>query len=266
MEVKDKKIIVTGGANGIGKELAKQLLNQGAYVAVADINKDNLEKLKEELKSDKLTTFVLDVSNEENIKIFKEEYIKKCKDIDILINNAGIVQPFINVNELDDSIIKRVMNVNFFGPVNLTKAFLSDLLKRKEAYIVNLSSMGGFFPFPKQSIYGASKAAIKIFTEGLYAELLNTNVKVMVVFPGAIATNILKNSNVTIKSQQSKEEGKSSYKMLSPQKAAEEIISGILKNKFKLFVGSDSKFMRLFYRLNSEYAIKSINKKMKDLN
>ncbi|HPE15132.1 MAG TPA: SDR family NAD(P)-dependent oxidoreductase [Bacilli bacterium] len=261
MEIKDKKIIVTGGANGIGKELVKQLLQHGAYVWAVDINDESLQSLERELHSERLETFIVDVSNKDSIDIFKEKYINKWEYVDILINNAGIVQPFITTEKLDDETINRVMNVNFYGPLNLTRAFLNSLRTREEAYIVNLSSMGGFFPFPKQTIYGASKAALKLFTEGLYAELLDTSVKVMIVFPGAIATNILKNSNVELKSSES-----SSYKMLSPDKAASIIIKGITKNKFKLFVGSDAKFMKFLYKLNSKSAIKTINNKMKNIN
>ena len=116
--------------------------------------------------------------------------------------------------------------------------------------------MGGFFPFPGQTIYGASKAALKLFTEGLYAELLDTNVKVMVVFPGAVNTNITKNSNVNMVNNNS------SYKMLSANKAATEIIKGIEKNKFQLYVGGDSKIMHFLYNLNPKFAIKMIKKQM----
>jgi short-subunit dehydrogenase len=139
---------------------------------------------------------------------------------------------------------------------------LENMLNRDEAYIINISSMGGFFPFPKQSIYGASKAATKLFTEGLYAELLDTKVKVMVVFPGAISTDILKNSNVSVTTTKEN----SSYKMTSPEDTASQIIKGINKNKFKLYIGSDSKFMNFLYKMNSKSAINYINKKMKDLN
>lgn len=261
MEVKNKKIIITGGANGIGKEITKQLLAKDAYVWVIDINGKNLEELEKELNNDKLKTSIVDISKIDSIKEFQKNYIKEWKNVNILINNAGIVQPFVTVDKLTDEEITRVMNVNFFGPVNLTRVFLDNLKNSNESYIVNLSSMGGFFPFPKQAIYGASKAAVKLFTEGLYAELLDTNVKVMVVFPGAIATNIIRNSKVEIK----KSSSTSNYKMLSPNKAAEEIITGIEKNKFKLFIGSDSKFMNLFYKLNSKAAIKAINNKMKNI-
>lgn len=262
MEVNNKKIIITGGANGIGKELTKQLISKGAYVSALDINIDNLNKLKEELNTDKLSTYVVDVSNTDSINDFKIKYFEEQKYVDILINNAGIVQPFLAVNELKDEDIKRVMNVNFFGVVNLTRAMLENMLNRDEAYIINISSMGGFFPFPKQSIYGASKAATKLFTEGLYAELLDTKVKVMVVFPGAISTDILKNSNVSVTTTKEN----SSYKMTSPEDTASQIIKGINKNKFKLYIGSDSKFMNFLYKMNSKSAINYINKKMKDLN
>lgn len=259
MNVKNKKIIVTGGASGIGKELTKQLILKGAFVSVADIDGDNLRKLEEEINSDKLKTFIVDMGNRESINNFKNQYMDTIGEIDILINNAGIIQPFMNVDDLTDDIISKVMKVNFFGPVMLTRLFIKELISRKEGYIVNVSSMGGFFPFPRQSIYGASKAALKIFTEGLYAELIDTNVKVMVVFPGAIATNITKNSNLKVDTTKAK------YKMLSAEKAAKLIIKGIKKNKFKLFVGSDSKLMRFFYKFNSKLAIKTVNKKMRNI-
>ena len=259
MKIKGKNVIITGGASGVGKELTKQMLKCGCNVAAIDINEENLEKLKEELNSKRLKTFVVDMGNIESIREFRENYKKEYSDVDIIINNAGIIQPFVKVESLDDKTINKVMNVNFFGPVNLIRLFMEDLTKdRSEQYIVNVSSMGGFFPFPGQTIYGASKAALKIFTEGLYAELEKTNVRVMIVLPGAMNTNITKNSDVEINT--SKEE--SNFKMLEPSVAAAQIIEGIEKNKFKLFLGSDSKFLRILYKINSKAAISYINKKM----
>jgi short-subunit dehydrogenase len=259
MEVRNKKIIVTGAASGIGYALVKELLAMGAIVNALDINEANLTKLKVELNNKNLTTYVVDIANKASLNKFKDNYFKANQSVDILINNAGIIQPFVNVEDLTDEDINRVMNINFFGPLNLTRLFLNDLKKQKEAYIVNVSSMGGFFPFPKQTIYGASKAAVKLFTEGLYAECLDTSVKVMVVFPGAIATNITANSNVKVKATNS------NYKMTSASVAADTIINGIIKNKFKLYVGSDAKFMQFLYNFNAQKAIKMINDKMKGL-
>ena len=259
MKIKGKNVIVTGGASGVGKELTKQLLEHGCNVAAIDINGENLENLKKELDSKRLRTYIVDMGDVESIKAFREKYKKDYSDVDIIINNAGIIQPFVKVDELEDKTINKVMNVNFFGPVNLIRLFMDDLIKdRSEQYIVNVSSMGGFFPFPGQTIYGASKAALKIFTEGLYAELEKTNVRVMIVLPGAMNTNITVNSNV--KMDMSKED--SNFKMLEPSIAAKKIIEGIEKNKFKLFLGSDAKFLKLLYKINSKAAISFINKKM----
>ena len=258
MKIKGKRIVLTGAGSGIGKELAIQLLNKGAYVTGLDINKESLDLLKSEVKNDKLDIYTINMSNYDEIDKFSEEYLK-VNNADILINNAGIIQPFVDVSQIDDKIINRVMGVNFFGPLRLIRMFLKHMMNRPEAYIVNVSSMGGFFPFPGQSIYGASKAALKLLTEGLYAELLNTKVKAMVVFPGAINTNITKNSEVEMDSPGG------SYKMLSAEEAASSIIKGIEKNKFQLYVGGDSKFMNFLYKLNPKNAIKMINKQMAKL-
>ena len=259
MEIKNQNVIVTGAASGVGKELTKELLQKGANVAAIDINEENLNILKEELKSDKLKTYIVDMGSSDSIKKFREDYKKDYSDVDIIINNAGIIQPFVDVEHLDDKTIDKVMKINFFGPVNLIRYFMEDLTKdKKEQYIVNVSSMGGFFPFPGQTIYGASKAALKIFTEGLYAELEKTNVRVMIVLPGAMDTNITKNSNVEVKTTKEA----SNYKMLSASDAALQIINGIEKNKFKLFLGSDAKFLKFLYKINSKLAISFINKKM----
>lgn len=259
MEVKDKKVILTGAADGIGKELTKQLLNKGAFVYGLDINGEKLAKLKDELNTDRLVTYIVDVSSKENLINFKEQFIKDNGRVDILINNAGIVQPFLNIEDLQDDVISRVMNVNFYGPMNLCRLFIKDLINNeKGGFIVNVSSMAGFFPFPGQGIYGASKAALKIFTEGLYSELKSKNVGVMIVLPGAIETNILENSKV----EYGTSKDGSSYKMTSASDAASQIIKGIEKNKFRIFVGGDSKFMNFIYKLNSKKAISFINKKM----
>ena len=260
MELKRKNVIVTGEASGVGKELTKQLLEKGCKVAGVDINKRSLKILEEELNNPNLKTYVLDVSSKEDILKFRDKYHQDYNDVDVIINNAGIIQPFVKVGDLTDDIIHRVMDVNFFGPLNLIRFFMDDLTKdRKEQYIVNVSSMGGFFPFPGQTVYSASKAALKLLTEGLYAELEDTNVKVMIVLPGAMDTNITENSNVEINE---KDKDNTSYKMLSADDAARAIIEGMEQDQFKIFLGSDAKFLKFLYKINSRWAISFINKKM----
>ncbi|MDD3453172.1 MAG: SDR family NAD(P)-dependent oxidoreductase [Bacilli bacterium] len=262
MKVQGKNIIVTGAGAGIGRELVFKLLNKGANVIGIDINTVNLEETKKLTKENaNFTYFTVDISKDEDLKKFETFYFNKYQNVDILINNAGIIQKFVYVNDLDMNEINKVMNVNFFGLLKLTKMFLPHLLKNKEGHIVNVSSMGGFFPFPGQTIYGASKAAVKIFTEGLYAELLDTNVGVTIVFPGAIKTDIAKNSNVIMESSSTK----SNMPMTNPDVAANLIVEAIEKNKFQVYIGTDAKMMNLMYKMNPKKAIKFINKKMKEL-
>ena len=119
-------------------------------------------------------------------------------NVDGLIHLAAIIQPFEKVKDLDDAVIERVINVNWWGTLYLDRAFLPVLLERPEGHIVNTSSMGGFIPVPGQTIYGASKAAVKLLTEALYAECRGTPVRMTVVMPGGMATNMPANSGVSV--------------------------------------------------------------------
>ena len=267
MRVENKVIVVTGGGNGIGRELVLNLLSKGAHVAAVDMNETTLRETVElaASKKDNLSTHVINITNKEAVAALPEQIIAKHGAVDGLINNAGIIQPFVRVNDLDYAAIERVMNVDFYGTLYMTKAFLPHLLKRPEAHIANVSSMGGFLPVPGQSIYGAAKAAVKLFTEGLHSELLTTNVRVTVIFPGAIGTNIAANSGVAIEAGPETADQQGAIKMLAPDKAAEMMVSGIEKNRYRILVGSDSAFMDLLYRLNPEYAANFIFKQMESL-
>ena len=259
MELRNQNVIVAGAAGGLGLELTKQLLGEGAKVAAIDINGDNLKKLESGLNTQNLKIYIVDMTNADSITSFKGNFHKDFDSADIIINSAGIIQPFKKIDSLNDQVINKVMNVNFFGPVNLIRQFMEDFTKNdKERFIVNVSAVGGFFAIPGQTMACASKAALKVFTEGLAGELKNTKTRVMVVLPGSLATDIAKNSEVTVSAAA---EG-GSYKMLTPKEAASQIIKGIKKNKFKLFLGSDAKFMKFLYKTNSAFAIKFISKQM----
>ena len=265
MNVANKVIVVTGAGGGIGGELVLALLNRGAKVAAVDMRDESLQKLKSRAGdlAKQLSMHACNITDKKSVAALPQEVIKAQGAVHGLINCAGIVQPFVKVNDLDYDAIERVMNVNFYGTLYMTKAFLPELLKQPEAHVVNVSSMGGFLPVPGQSVYGASKAAVKLLTEGLYAELLNTNVHVSVVFPGATATDITKNSGVvgpTVSAEQQQE-----FSMLSPSEAARIIVNGIEKNKPQIFTGKDSKSMNLLYRLNPVFATKLITRKMRSL-
>lgn len=266
MQIQNKIIVVTGGGNGIGRELVLNLLAKGAKVAAVDLNENHLEETKK-LASDKainLSLHVLNIADKAAVDALPQQVITQHGVVDGLINCAGIIQPFVRINDLDLPTIERVMNVNFYGTLYMVKAFLPILLKRPEGYVANVSSMGGFLPVPGQSVYGASKAAVKLLTEGLYAELMNSHVHVSIVFPGAIGTNIIANSGAENKHIEEASKN-SKIKPLSPVAAAEIIIAGMQKNKYRIFVGKDSKLLDLMYRWNPTFATRMVSKQMKDL-
>ena len=147
--------------------------------------------------------------------------------VDGIINCAGIIQPFVRLNDLDYAAIDRVFDVNWRGTLYMTKTFLPWLLERPEAHVVNVSSMGGFLPVPGQTIYGASKAAVKLLTEGLHSELRAHRVRVTVVFPGAVATNITTNSGVAMPNAPA---GGKASKTLAATEAARIILDGMEQN------------------------------------
>jgi short-subunit dehydrogenase len=265
MNVQGKVIVVTGGGSGMGRELTLLLLKKGARVAALDINEATLKETAS-LAGDtqgKLSLHVANIVDRDAVMALPEAVIAAHGAVDGIINNAGIIQPFVRVNDLAFKDIERVMNVNFWGVMNMTKAFLPHLLKRPEAHIVNISSMGGFLPVPGQSVYGASKAAVKLLTEALHSELMATNVHVTVVFPGAIATNISANSGVSIGNQSSEQQAK--FKAMPAAEAAAVIVDGIEKNKYRVLVGSDARSMDFLSRLMPERAARIIYNNMRSL-
>jgi short-subunit dehydrogenase len=253
---------VTGGGSGIGRELVLHLVQKGAKVAAIDINPDGLAETKALAgeNSEQISQHVTDISNLDDVSALPEAIKAQHGAVDGLINNAGIIQPFVPVNELDHKTIDKVLKVNLYGVINMTKAFLPHLLERQEAHIVNVASMGGFFPFRGQTLYGASKAAVKLFTEGLYVELKKTNVKVTLVFPGAIDTQITKNSGLEMDRDSAREDV--AFQPLAPQKAAEQIIRAMEREKYQAFVGPDSKAMNILYRIAPKLAVNLMSRLM----
>lgn len=263
MKVSGKIIVVTGGGSGMGRELVLDLLSKGAKVIAVDIKEKSL-KVTAELagsKRDALRTEVVNIADKDAVFDFVSIAPSIFGAVDGIINNAGIIQPFIKLKDLPYEDIERVLNINLWGTLYMTKAFLPHLLSRPEAHIINISSMGGFLPVPGQTIYGASKAAVKLLTEGLNCELENTNVNVTVVFPGAIHTQIMENSGLE---NQARALSKSELaRLTTPQKAAGIIIDGMENNKYRVLIGRDSKFLDLFYRWSPKSAAAFITKKMK---
>jgi short-subunit dehydrogenase len=264
MKVADKVFVVTGGGNGIGQQVVLELIRRGSRVAVADIRGDSLAQTREVGDSgDRLSTHVVDITDRAATHALPDQVVESHGVVDGIINVAGIIQPFVKLNELAYEAIERVINVNLYGTIHMVKAFLPMLLQRPEAHIANVSSMGGFLPVPGQTIYGASKAAVKLMTEGLYAELLDTKVGVSVIFPGAVATEITSNSGVAVPSGAGAEESK--FPTTSSKDAARIIIDGIEDDQFHIYVGRDARLMNLANRAAPRRSTHLIYNKMKDL-
>ncbi len=264
MKLNKKVVVITGAGNGMGREMTLEAIRRGAKVYGVDINEKNLKETAE-LAGDKkhFAYSVLDITNRAEVAALPASVMKAFGSVDVLINNAGIIQPFVFVADLDFEHIDRVMNVNFNGPVNMVKAFLPELRKRSEAHIANVSSMGGYGPVPGQTVYGASKAAIKLFTEGLRSELMSTKVHVTTIYPGAIGTNIAANSGISMEMPEGADA--SAFKMTPAPKAAEIMLDGIEADKARVFVGSDASMMDKMVRYMPVKASQIIYNQMKSL-
>jgi short-subunit dehydrogenase len=267
MQISDKVFVVTGGGNGMGREVVLGLLARGARVAAVDLSETGLAETAQlaAAPEGRLTTHALNVADRKAVLALPDQVVTAHGQVDGLLNVAGIIQPFVKINELDFDVIERVMNVNFWGTVNMSKAFLPHLLARPEAGLLNVSSMGGFLPVPGQAAYGASKAAVKLFTEALFAETQGTSLAVTIVFPGGVGTNITKNSGVDTSRLEAATAGGKPRKTTSPADAGRQIIEGLEKGAFRVVIGSDAKFMDRFSRLSPKRATLLIADQMKSL-
>lgn len=264
MRLENSVIAITGAGGGIGRQLVLESLRRGARVAAADVRQEALDETASLADAgDRLMTAAMDVTNRDAVGALPARIERTFGQVDGYISNAGIIQPFVRLNELDHGTIERVINVNLFGAINMAKAFLPTLLSRPQAHLVNLSSMGGFLPVPGQTIYGAAKAAVKLLSEGLYAELLDTNVGVSVVMPGAVATDIATNSGVDVAMEMDPEQA--SRRTTSAEDAASIILDGMENDDLHIYVGRDSKVMKLLTTLSPRRATHFISTQMKDL-
>jgi short-subunit dehydrogenase len=264
MKVFEKVVVVTGAGSGMGRELTLELVRRGARVAAVDMREETLLETRDLAAKlgGSVSIHLLDVSDEAAVSALPRAVSEALGEADCLINNAGIIQPFVKVNELTLAQAHHVMNVNFNGPLALIKAFLPTLLSKAQAHLLNVSSMGAYAPVPGQSVYGASKAALKLLTEGLHSELMNTGVGVTIVFPGAIATNIAENSGMKITADSAEA---SKFKTTSATKAAVMMVDAIEQNKPRVRIGSDAILMDRLTRLNPLFAAKLIYSQMKSL-
>lgn len=269
MKAAGKVIVVTGAGSGMGREVVLELLRRGSRVAAVDINATTLaETAALAGMPEHVSTHVVNIADREAVEALPAAVVERFGAVDGLIHCAGIIQPFVRVRDLDTAAIERVFAVNWWGTLHLTRAFLPLFHARPEGHIVNVSSMGGFLPVPGQTVYGASKAAVKLFTEGLHSECAGTRVRVTVVFPGAVATNISTNSGVSSPAMGGAGDARMqarARRVYPADRAARDIVDGMERNAYRVLIGRDAKLMDLLYRVNPKGAANFIARQMKDL-
>jgi 3-oxoacyl-[acyl-carrier protein] reductase len=191
--LRDKIALVTGGAQGIGQEIAIKLAEKGVKIAIIDLKKSNRTEKQIEKIGGEVISFIADVSDENAVKDCIEKIVGKWKKIDILVNNAGIY-PLEHFTEIPIALVRRVFEVNVIGTFIcsqlITNLFIS---KAINGTIINIASATGIIPDKYHIHYSASKAAVISLTKGIARELLDKKIRVNAIVPGAIITKGVKN-------------------------------------------------------------------------
>jgi len=249
-----KVIVITGAGSGIGRALALNLAHKGAKLALSDIDTTGLadtvhqaERIGAQVKSDRL-----DVAEREAMADYTESVVAHFGVVHQVYNNAGIAyNGDVLKSEFKD--IERIMDVDFWGVVNGTKAFLPHVIASGDGHIVNISSVFGLVSLPGQGAYNAAKFAVRGFTEALRQEMLVAGhpVKVTCVHPGGVKTAVARNATVA--------EGQDAQTFadffdrrlarLSPEAAAETITDGVFRGRARIVVGWDAKALDALSRI-----------------
>src|SRR4030043_2132095 len=241
-----KVALVTGGSSGIGKAIACGLASRGMDVWLVAQRKDLLTSARLEVEThrqnqtQKIDTISADVSNLDQVQLAVEKVSEKSGPPDLLVNSAGVAHPGY-VQELDINIFNWMMEVNYFGTVYVTKEILPTMLKRASGYIVNISSVAGFIGTFGYTAYGASKFAVRGFSDALRAEMKLHGIGVSIIFPPDTATPQLEYES-RFKPLETKALA-GNTKVTSPEKVADEVIRGIERGKNIILPGFDRQFI-----------------------
>ena len=268
---KDKVAVITGAGSGMGRYLAVLLAKDGADVSVCDVNEETLNETVEMLRkyNVSVSSHLLDVSDKEAIEALPGKVIEQHGKVDMVFNNAGVTTG-THFKDMDENNWDWVMGINFDGVINSTRAFIPHMVDSPEAAIVNTSSIFGMVAVPGQTVYHATKFAVRGFTESLAMEMkeTNPNLQIHCVHPGHIGTNIAadarfdeenfnqdetqaSNSIFTRNAPKSQKEMGDMFREggMHPSKAAEIILNGVKKNKTRIFIGLDAKLLDLSQRI-----------------
>lgn len=258
--------VITGAGSGIGRSLSLQLAAAGAQIALQDINEVGLAETQQliEQAGGKAIAYKVDVGSKEEIYAAKEDVIKDFGHVDLVVNNAGVALYRLSLMDVSQEEFDWLMNINFWGVVHGTRAYLPHLMERQEAYVINISSVFGLVGVVHNGPYCCSKFAVRGFSESLRAETLSTNLRVMVVHPGGIKTNIARNARTRGEDPMREKDVANFEKAFktTPDKAAETIMKGIARNKSRILIGSDARMIDFFTRLMPERFVKTFTERL----
>ena len=266
MNLENRTALITGSASGIGRAIAISLARRGCHLALADVNDAGLSetaRMAESMQPDprnrssprsalRISQHHLDVADRRAVVAFPQAVIDAHPGVDILVNNAGVAVggTFEEVSEED---FEWLFEINFWGVVRMTRAFLPLLRKSDDARVVNLSSIYGLISPPGETSYSASKFAVRGFSNSLLHELAGSKVGVTVVHPGGVATSIADNARVpkNMPPQEIARRRALAKKALTmpPPSAGEIIVKGIERRSPRVLVGNDAKLLALLERL-----------------
>ncbi|MDH2414760.1 SDR family NAD(P)-dependent oxidoreductase [Nocardioides sp. CER19] len=250
--LKDKVVVITGAGSGIGRALAVDIARRGGLLALSDVNEAGLAETVElakqagavQVKSDRL-----DVADRAAFRSYADEVLAHFGRVNVVVNNAGVALSG-RVNDLEWDDIDWIIGIDFWGVVHGTKLFLPALIESGDAHIVNISSLFGLVSMPDQSFYNAAKYAVRGFTEALREEMLidGHRVGVTSVHPGGIKTAVARSARYSAKDDPSASAKFFDEKLakMPPEKAAEIIVKGILKNQARVLVGLDAHLIHNF--------------------
>jgi NADP-dependent 3-hydroxy acid dehydrogenase YdfG len=258
-----KVAVITGAGSGMGRYLALLIAKAGGDVVICDVNEDSLAETKTMLNKYNvaISSHTLDVADKDAIKALPEKVIAQHGKVDMVFNNAGVTYDS-SFEDLEEDQWDFVMDVNLHGVVNMTRAFMPYLRQQPEAAIVNTSSIFGMVAVPRQSVYHATKYAVRGFTESLVKETKDSSIQVHCVHPGHIGTNILSSAKFNENTQQepitskifgigTRDEMGEAFKKhgMHPSRAADMILRGVKNKKSRIFIGLDAKLIDLSQRI-----------------
>ncbi len=259
-DFKNKVAAITGAASGMGRTLALELARRGCHLALSDVNEKGLAETAQMASKlgVKVTTAKVNVGSREAMNAWADEVVRDHGKVNLVFNNAGVaLGAFIETVKPED--FEWIMNINFWGVVWGTQAFLPHLKKAGEGHIVNTSSLFGLLSVPTQGTYNASKFAVRGFTEALRQELdmAKCGVSATCVHPGGIRTNIARAAKMDESMQRATggkaEEARAKFDKLlnftSAESAALQILSAVEGNKRRVLVGLDAKFLDKLVRV-----------------